>query len=565
VEENNLIEVRNLEINFGSAVPLVKSISFDIRAGEVLGIVGESGSGKSITCLSIIRLLSDAATIKGDIMLNGESLSNISEAQMVKVRGKEISMIFQEPMSSLNPTKRCGNQVREAILIHQNVSKEEAKTQVLQLFKEVSLPDVERIYNAYPHQISGGQIQRVMIAMAIANHPKLIIADEPTTALDATVQNDIVNLLKKIKSNYNSSIVFISHDLGVVRNIADRVLVMKKGEIVERGPVEDIFTHPNHPYTKGLLACRPPLDYRLYRLPTVHDYLTLNEEQIKVKLSNYVIKSEDWKLTYQKLENKHVLLDVKDLNKWYTVKRDWLGKPKEVLKALNNVTFQVRSGEVLGLVGESGSGKTTCGRTLLKLISPTSGNVNFNGHDVFYMLPEELRIMRKEFQIIFQDPYSSLNPRLKVGDSLMEPMQIHQIGKTKSERRDLGVHLLEEVGLAADDFEKYPHQFSGGQRQRICIARTLSMKPKFIVCDESVSALDVSIQAQILNLLLELKERYDLSYLFISHDISVIKFISDNVLVMKKGEIVERASAEDLYYNPKHPYTQKLIDAIYKF
>lgn len=565
MEENNLIEVRNLEINFGSAVPLVKSISFDIRAGEVLGIVGESGSGKSITCLSIIRLLSDAATIKGDIMLNGESLSNISEAQMVKVRGKEISMIFQEPMSSLNPTKRCGNQVREAILIHQNVSKEEAKTQVLQLFKEVSLPDVERIYNAYPHQISGGQIQRVMIAMAIANHPKLIIADEPTTALDATVQNDIVNLLKKIKSNYNSSIVFISHDLGVVRNIADRVLVMKKGEIVERGPVEDIFTHPNHPYTKGLLACRPPLDYRLYRLPTVHDYLTLNEEQIKVKLSNYVIKSEDWKLTYQKLENKHVLLDVKDLNKWYTVKRDWLGKPKEVLKALNNVTFQVRSGEVLGLVGESGSGKTTCGRTLLKLISPTSGNVNFNGHDVFYMLPEELRIMRKEFQIIFQDPYSSLNPRLKVGDSLMEPMQIHQIGKTKSERRDLGVHLLEEVGLAADDFEKYPHQFSGGQRQRICIARTLSMKPKFIVCDESVSALDVSIQAQILNLLLELKERYDLSYLFISHDISVIKFISDNVLVMKKGEIVERASAEDLYYNPKHPYTQKLIDAIYKF
>lgn len=565
MEENNLIEVRNLEINFGSAVPLVKSISFDIRAGEVLGIVGESGSGKSITCLSIIRLLSDAATIKGDIMLNGESLSNISEAQMVKVRGKEISMIFQEPMSSLNPTKRCGNQVREAILIHQNVSKEEAKTQVLQLFKEVSLPDVERIYNAYPHQISGGQIQRVMIAMAIANHPKLIIADEPTTALDATVQNDIVNLLKKIKSNYNSSIVFISHDLGVVRNIADRVLVMKKGEIVERGPVQDIFTHPNHPYTKGLLACRPPLDYRLYRLPTVHDYLTLNEEQIKVKLSNYVIKSEDWKLTYQKLENKHVLLDVKDLNKWYTVKRDWLGKPKEVLKALNNVTFQVRSGEVLGLVGESGSGKTTCGRTLLKLISPTSGNVNFNGHDVFNMLPEELRIMRKEFQIIFQDPYSSLNPRLKVGDSLMEPMQIHQIGKTKSERRDLGVHLLEEVGLAADDFEKYPHQFSGGQRQRICIARTLSMKPKFIVCDESVSALDVSIQAQILNLLLELKERYDLSYLFISHDISVIKFISDNVLVMKKGEIVERASAEDLYYNPKHPYTQKLIDAIYKF
>ena len=564
MEEIDLLKVKDLEIRFGKGDPVVKSISFTMKRGEVLGIVGESGSGKSVTCLSIIRLLNNQAQRKGDIFLNETQISELPESKMVKRRGRDISMIFQEPMSSLNPVHKCGKQVQETILIHQKTTKSEAKDIVLDLFDKVSLLDGKRIYNSYPHELSGGQLQRVMIAMAIANQPQLIIADEPTTALDVTVQKDIINLLKDLKKENNSSIIFISHDLGVVKNIADRILVMNKGEIVEEGTVDQIFNRPEHPYTRGLLACRPPLEERAKRLPTVKDFMSLPEAEITQMLSDYRVDVNEWKLKIKELEDKPVLLKVEDLNKWYPIKKPWFGKPKEYFKALNNVSFKVRKGEVLGLVGESGSGKTTCGRTLLNLIAPTSGNVNFDGQDVFKLDPKQLRKLRKDFQIIFQDPYSSLNPRLKVGDALLEPMNIHNIGNSQNERKEKAIHLLEEVGMGPDSFEKYPHQFSGGQRQRICIARTLSMSPKFIVCDESVSALDVSIQAQILNLLLDLKEKYDLSYLFISHDISVIKFISDNVMVMKEGQIVEKSTAEELYHNPKHPYTKRLIDAIYK-
>jgi peptide/nickel transport system ATP-binding protein len=563
VNSELLVSVKNLEISFSEQAPVVKSINFDIQKGEILGIVGESGSGKSVTCLSIIRLLAKTAHVKGEIYFDGVDLNKISEDEMVKLRGKGISMIFQEPMSSLNPSHRCGDQVLEAILIHQSISKNEAKDKVIALFEEVKIEDAERAYKAYPHQLSGGQLQRVMIAMAISNYPRLIIADEPTTALDVTVQRDIIDLLHDIKLKYNSSIVFISHDLGVVRNIADRIVVMNEGEIVETAKTNALFESPKHPYTKGLLACRPPLKYRVKRLPTVDDFLNKDPEQLSKYLEDNQDTIDNWKENNKKIYQKEPLLVVEELCKWYPIKTNFWGKPVDHFKALNNVSFTINKGEVLGLVGESGSGKTTCGRSLLKLIAPTSGNVNFDGHDVFNLSSKALRNLRKDFQIIFQDPYSSLNPRIRVGDAIMEPMHIHEIGANKAERKAKAMELLKEVGLEEDHFNRYPHQFSGGQRQRICIARTLSLNPKFIVCDESVSALDVSVQAQILNLLLDLKDKYDLSYLFISHDISVIKFLCDNVIVMKGGEIVEKASAEDIYHNPQHPYTKQLISAVY--
>lgn len=564
MNKDHLLSVENLSLSFGKDAPVLNGISFKVNKGEIIGLVGESGSGKSVSSLSIMQLLPKKAKLSGKITFEGTSLLDLNDKSMQSVRGKQISMIFQEPMSSLNPSHKCGDQVREAILIHQQVTKEQAKKQVLDLFDKVSLPDRERIYNSYPHELSGGQLQRIMIAMATANYPKLIIADEPTTALDVTVQKNIVDLLKSIRDEFGSSIIFISHDLGVVKSIADKVIVMQHGHIVEAGDVGEIFNNPSHPYTRGLIACRPPLDYRVKRLPTVQDFLSKSEADISTYINGLKLMQQDWSSNYDQVMQNDPLLSVTNLNKWYPTKTSWFGKTTEYFKAVKDVSFDLRKGEVLGLVGESGSGKTTCGRSLLRLIEPTSGQVRFDGSDIINMPKEELRILRKDFQIIFQDPYSSLNPRMKIGEAIMEPMTIHHLHNSKSQRKEKAIELLETVELKADHFDRYPHQFSGGQRQRICIARTLSLNPQFIVCDESVSALDVSVQAQILNLLLDLKDKYDLSYLFISHDISVIKFLCDNVMVMKDGEIVEKASAEDIYNNPKELYTQRLIEAIYK-
>ncbi len=562
--KGRLLAVRDLMLSFGDDSPVLNKISFDVGHGEIIGLVGESGSGKSVTSLSIMKLLPKKAKLSGSIKFDGYDLTPLNDKAMQSVRGKQISMIFQEPMSSLNPSHRCGHQVREAILIHQDVTKEEAKAKVLSLFEDVLLPDIERIYNSYPHELSGGQLQRVMISMAIANYPKLLIADEPTTALDVTVQKNIVDLLHSIRDKYGSSIIFISHDLGVVKSIADKVIVMQQGNIVESGEVSQVFDNPTHPYTKGLLACRPPLDHRLKRLPTVQDFLLKSEHEVNTYLKSLDYSFDKWSADYNKLSQHQTLLSVSKLNKWYPTKTSWLGKPSEYFKAVKDVSFEIKRGEILGLVGESGSGKTTCGRSLLRLVEPTSGEITFDGKNILTLPKEELRKLRKDFQIIFQDPYSSLNPRMKVGEAIMEPMTIHSLYGSKKQRKEKVIELLETVELKADYFDRYPHQFSGGQRQRICIARTLSMNPKFIVCDESVSALDVSVQAQILNLLLDLKDKFDLSYLFISHDISVIKFLCDNVMVMKDGEIVEKASSEEIYNNPKEHYTQRLIEAIYK-
>lgn len=564
MDKQVILTVNNLGLSFAKGTPVLKDVSFEVVEGEVVGLVGESGSGKSVTSLSIMRLLAKYAQMTGEIIFNGQDLITLSERAMEKVRGKEISMIFQEPMSSLNPSHRCGDQVAEAILVHQSVGKAEAKEKVIGLFEDVMLPEPERIYQSYPHELSGGQLQRVMIAMAISNYPKLIIADEPTTALDVTVQKGIVELLKSIAEKYKTAVVFISHDLGVVRSIADKVIVMQKGEIVEFGKTEQLFLNAEHPYTNGLLACRPPLDCRLKRLPTVSDFIGKDEKELSRYLDSIALTQQEWDARYKAVMQNETLLEVSNLDKWYITKKNWWGKAVDHFKAVNDVSFSLRKGEILGLVGESGSGKTTVGRSILKLIQPTNGTINFEGQDITQYSDKEMRPLRKDYQVIFQDPYSSLNPRMKIGDAIMEPMHIHRVGSTKADRKDRAVQLLETVELEADHMDRYPHQFSGGQRQRICIARTLSLNPKFIVCDESVSALDVSVQAQILNLLLDLKDQFDLSYLFISHDMSVIKFLCDNVMVMKDGRIIEKGTSEEIYRNPKEVYTQELIRAIYR-
>ncbi len=563
MNDNAVLSVSNLTVSFGDQSPVVKGISFDIKQGEVVGIVGESGSGKTVSCLSLMRLLSDKAVVAGSILLGNQNILSLEEREIRRYRGKEISMVFQEPMSAFNPSQRCGHQVREAILIHQDLNKAEAKDKVLSLFNDVALHDVERIYNSYPHELSGGQLQRVMIAMAISNFPKIIIADEPTTALDVTIQKNIIDLLKSIAVKHNTAIIFISHDLGVVRAIADRVIVMKSGEIVEQNSVQSLFEEPKHPYTKGLLACRPPLNQRIKRLPTVQDFLSSPNIDATSYQNSLVVTNDEFKANIDKLNAKNVVLSVSDLHMKYPVRKNWLGRTTHFLDVLKGVDFKVREGEVLGVVGESGSGKSTCGKAILRLINPTHGKVHFLGTDLKEVSNSDLRKMRKDFQIIFQDPYSSLNPRMKIGKAIMEPMQVHNIGSSYEERKSLALSLLEKVGLLQEHFDRYPHEFSGGQRQRICIARTLAMKPKFIVCDESVSALDVSVQAQILNLLLDLKEEYNLSLLFISHDISVVKFFCDHIIVLQDGQIVEHGNAEEIYHNPQHPYTKKLIESVY--
>jgi len=582
-----LLEVIDLQTYFSTeegTTKAVDKVSFTIYRGETVGIVGESGSGKSVTSLSIMQLIpSPPGEIVGGQILyypndNNEpvDLLQIPEYQMRQYRGNEIAMIFQEPMTSLNPVYTCGNQVMEAILLHQKTSKTEAKKRTLDLFKKVQLPDVERVFKAYPHQLSGGQKQRVMIAMAMSCNPNILIADEPTTALDVTVQKRILGLMSDLSNEIDASIIFITHDLGVIAEIADRVIVMYKGKIVEQGTVKNIFVNPQHPYTKSLLACRPPLDYRMSKLPVVADFMNVKNNddgsieitEKKASLTEIIdaakVKPEATIARMKQLETQQPILTVNNLKTWFPTERNFFGKVKKYVKAVDDVSFEVYPGETLGLVGESGCGKTTLGRTILRLTDAMDGEVIFEGKNILNLSQKELKALRKDVQIIFQDPYSSLNPRMTIGNAIMEPMQVHNILKNDEERKAKVIELLETVGLEARHFQRYPHEFSGGQRQRICIARALALNPKFIICDESVSALDVSVQAQVLNLLLDLRDKFGFTYIFISHDLSVVKFMSDRMIVMNQGKIEEIGIADDIYNSPQKAYTQKLIDAIPK-
>jgi peptide/nickel transport system ATP-binding protein len=568
---NPLLTVRNLKVSFsrdGEWNEAVHGIDLDVYAGRTLGLVGESGSGKSVSSLAVMRLLNEKISrISADsIQIEGEEIKSFDESQMSDVRGKRISMIFQEPMTSLNPVYKCGFQVSEMILQHEKVSKKAAKERVISLFKQVMLPRPEAIYDSYPHELSGGQKQRVMIAMAIACNPKLLIADEPTTALDVTVQLEILKLLRKLQVETGMGMIFITHDLGVVAEIADDVAVMHSGEILERGMVQQILSHPQHPYTQGLLACRPPMDVRLKRLPIVKEFLDGQWQGGKEQILNDLQITEAERKTHlEQLYSKAPLLKVEGLKTWYPLRKGVFSRVYGHVKAVDDVSLEVYEGETLGLVGESGCGKTTLGRSILRLAEPTDGKVWFDSIEVTALKGQALRDFRKQAQIVFQDPYSSLNPRITIGEAIAEPMRVHHCGTTEhgtAGLRDAVCDLLEQVGLQAAHYDRYPHEFSGGQRQRICIARALAVNPRLVICDESVSALDVSVQAQVLNLLNRLKEERHLTYIFISHDLSVVRFMSDRVVVMYNGKPVETNDADELFEHPQNDYTKKLIAAL---
>ncbi len=572
-----LLKVNNLRISFcrdDKWQEAVHGIDFEVFEGKTLGIVGESGSGKSVSNLAVMQLLDRRKSrIESDsILLEDKDISHYNDDQMSEVRGKRIAMIFQEPMTSLNPVYKCGFQVLEAFGCQQTTdngqqslsTSQQHKEKVLELFEKVKLPNPEIIFDKYPHELSGGQKQRVMIAMALISNPKVLIADEPTTALDVTVQKEILKLLKDLQRENGMGMIFITHDLGVVSEIADDVIVMNKGVIVEKGTTRDILDNPQHPYTKGLIACRPPLDYRLERLPVVKEFLDgkwIDNNQIKNEL---LITDEERKKQHELLYSQEPILKVENLRTWYPLRKGVFGRTYNYIKSVDDVSFDVYPGETLGLVGESGCGKTTLGRSILRLVEPTSGNVIFEGRDITKLNNKELREYRKQAQIVFQDPYSSLNPRICIGDSIAEPMLVHGIEKDAKKRRERVCHLLEEVGLEASHYQRYPHEFSGGQRQRICIARALAVNPKLIICDESVSALDVSVQAQVLNLINRLKKEFHFTYIFISHDLGVVRFMSDRVVVMYNGKIQEMNEADALFNNPQNDYTKKLIAAICK-
>jgi len=566
--------INNLEISFisgESQFKAIDNISLQLDKGEIIGLVGESGSGKSVTSLAIMKLLESNSKINGEILFQDKNLLEISEKEMQQFRGNKIAMIFQEPMTSLNPLMKCGKQIIESIVLHLKTNKKQAKEKTIQLFEEVKLPEPQEVFDKYPHQLSGGQKQRVMIAMALACNPQILIADEPTTALDVTVQKNIIELLKRIRQERNMSMIFISHDLGVIGEIADKILVMNKGKIVEQGTAKDIFLNPQHPYTKGLLACRPNPKLQLKKLPTISDFTsekngqftntakTIEDLQQELKVDENDILQKR-KLLYQQPH----LLKIENLNTWFPKNQSFFGKANTFTKAVNNVSFDVYPSETFGLVGESGCGKTTLSRTILKLIEPTSGKIIFNEIDISNLSEKEMRPLRKDIQIIFQDPYSSLNPVKTIGEALIEPLIVHHILENNGQRKDYIIDLMEKVGLNSNQFKRYPHEFSGGQRQRIVIARALALKPKLVICDECVSALDVSVQAQVINLLKDLQKEFKLTYIFISHDMAVVKHVSDRMMVMNNGQIEEIGYPEDIYNHPKKAYTQKLINAIPK-
>lgn len=556
-----MLTVQNLTIAFKSQddfIPVVNNISFNLKPNEILGVVGESGSGKSVSTLAISGLLPKKISkiTSGNIIFEGTSLLEYSNAQMTMLRGKEIAMIFQEPMSALNPSMTCGAQVLEIILQHKDITPAKAKVETLQLFEKVKLPRPKDIFKSYPHQISGGQMQRVMIAMAIACKPKILIADEPTTALDVTVQKEIIQLLKTLQKETKMSIIFISHDLALVSEIAQRVIVMHKGNIVEEGKTEDIFLQPKQLYTKALIASKPNTKIHLKRLPTVSDF-------VNNTVPAETISDNERRLFRKQLFEQKPLLEVVNIDKEFYSNAGLFSKAT-IVKAVNNVSFKVYEGETLGLVGESGCGKSTLGNVILQLHKATKGKVFYKGEDITKLKSKALRVLRKDIQLIFQDPFSSLNPRITVGKAIEEPMKVHKLYKNDDERKEKVISILKRVGLDASHYYRYPHEFSGGQRQRIGIARTIALQPKLIVCDESVSALDISVQAQVLNLLNELKEDFGFTYIFISHDLSVVKYMADELIVMNKGQIEEQGDPDHIYENPKTPYTKRLIAAIPK-
>ena len=555
-----ILDVLGLNISFGEnkqKTSVVHDIDFSLYENEILAIVGESGSGKSVTSKAIMGLLQDKNThIKGRINFEETSLLSLSSKEFAKLRGNDIAMIFQEPMSALNPSLTCGFQVAEILLHHKKVSASEVKKEVLQLFEKVKLPRPKDMYTSYPHQISGGQMQRVVIAMAIACKPKLLIADEPTTALDVTVQKEILQLLKDLQKQTGMSMLFISHDLALVCELADRVLVMYKGDIVEKGTVKEIFEAPKKSYTKALLGSRPTLDVRYKVLPTI----------ASIKDNSFIpqsITSQQRAKKHQKIYTKTPLLRVENVAKSYFSRVGVFGQKQEI-KAVNGISFDVFEGETLGLVGESGCGKSTLGKVILQLEKATKGSIFYKGKEITSLKSKDLRSLRKDIQLIFQDPYSSLHPRKIIGQAIIEPMEVHGIGSSKKQRKEKAMELLSRVGLEASYFHRYPHQLSGGQRQRVGIARTIAMEPKLVICDESVSALDISVQAQVLNLLNELKEDFGFTYIFISHDLAVVKYMADQLLVMNRGAIEEIGDADEIYANPIKQYTKKLIDSIPK-
>jgi peptide/nickel transport system ATP-binding protein len=594
----SVIDITDLRTWFHTdegVVRAVDGISFRVDEGRTLGIVGESGSGKSVTSLSIMRLLATSAQIEsGRIVFLGKDLVGLPEPDMRDIRGSEISMIFQEPMTSLNPVFTVGSQVAEALILHQKLSKDQARKRTVELFAEVGIPEPDQRYDSYPHQMSGGQKQRVMIAMALSCNPKLLIADEPTTALDVTIQAQILDMLRKLRDQRGMAILFITHDLGVIAEIADDVLVMYRGEMVEYGSVLDIYSKPKHPYTKGLLACRPRLESKFRLLPTVDDFMesSVVDGQVRIvekKMDETRLqelntwgrgrrlhpKTELMAIGHPWEDGNHAadatsveegsppLLEVVDLKVHFPVRRGILSRVVDHVRAVNGISFRVYRGQTLGLVGESGCGKTTTGRALLRLLPPkvVQGCVEFDGTSIRELGSGPMRKLRRRMQIIFQDPYGSLNPRMTIESTVTEPMVIQGIGNSRSDRRDRVVQLLEEVDLKSVHLHRYPHEFSGGQRQRICIARALAVEPDFIICDESVSALDVSVQAQVLNLLKKLQEKHGLTYIFISHDLSVVKFMADRMAVMNEGKIVEFGPSEAIYADPREEYTRQLISA----
>ncbi len=579
---NPLLEIRGLKTWFHTedrivrAVDMASDVRITLNEGHTLGVVGESGSGKSVTAMTIMQLLppETARIHAGEVSFLGRDIVRLPRSQMRAMRGRDIGMIFQEPMTSLNPVFTVGDQVMEPILIHEKISRAAARERVIQLFREVDIPDPERRIDTYPHEMSGGQKQRVMIAMALSCNPKLLIADEPTTALDVTIQAQILDLLRRLRDERGMSILFITHDLGVIAEIADDVAVMFQGHLVEYGNVVDIFGNPQHPYTRSLLACRPSLDTTYKRLPTTSTFMDWRlDEDHRLIVTPKDVSPAELDAICTRGRDKLIapeggpLLSVRDLRVWFPIRKGVFGRVHDHVKAVQDVDFDVWRGQTLGLVGESGCGKTTAGRALLRLIEnkngvEVGGQAIYEGRDLFRMSNREFRGMRRRMQIIFQDPYSSLNPRMTVGDMIAEPMDVHKLIRSRSERTDRVAELLVEVGLKPEHMNRYPHEFSGGQRQRISIARALALEPEFLICDESVSALDVSVQAQVLNLLKDLQEARSLTYIFISHDLSVVKFMSDTMAVMQAGRIVEMGVASEIYRSPREDYTKRLIDAV---